>query len=195
MSEPSMCVGIDISKARLDVAVRPGGATFTVSHDDAGRAAVVEQLRRVQPALVVLKATGGLEVLVVSALAAAGLSVVVINPRQVRDFAKATGRLAKTDALDAQVLAQFAEAVRPALRPLPDASTQALAALLSRRRQLVEMLTAEKNRVGSAPRRIRREIQTHITWLQRQVAKLDGDLTTAIHASPYRPRQSFVVAS
>ncbi len=122
--------------------------------------------------------------MVVGALAAAGLPVVVINPRQVRDFAKATGRLAKTDAIDAQVLAQFAEAVRPTVRPMPDAHTQALAALMTRRRQVLDMLTAETNRLGSAPRRIRREIQTHIRWLERQVAKLDDELRQAIHSSP-----------
>jgi transposase len=117
-------------------------------------------------------------------LAAAGVRVVVVNPRQVRDFAKATGRLAKTDALDAQVLAQFAEAVRPAIRPLPDTSTQELAALVARRRQLVEMLTAEKNRLGRVPRRIDGDIRAHIAWLERQLAQLDADLTRAIQSSP-----------
>ena len=184
MTESPVFVGIDVSKARLDIAIRPAGTTSTAPHDDAGMASVVEQLRQMQPTLVVMEATGGLEVVLSGALAAAGVRVVVVNPRQVRDFAKATGRLAKTDALDAQVLAQFAEAVRPAVRPLPEASTQELAALIARRRQLIEMLTAEKNRLGSAPRRIQPEIQTHITWLERQVAHLDTDLTTAIRSSP-----------
>lgn len=184
MSEPAMFVGIDISKTRLDVAVRPGGTSVTVSHDDVGLATVVEQVRQWPPTLVVMEATGGLEVLLSGALAAAGVRVVVVNPRQVRDFAKATGRLAKTDALDAQVLAQFAEAVRPPVRPLPEASTQEWAALIARRRQLVEMLTAEKNRLGSASRRIQLEIRTHITWLECQVARLDKELTTAIQSSP-----------
>ncbi len=120
----------------------------------------------------------------VSALVAAALPVVVITPRQVRDFAKATGRLAKTDALDAHVLAQFADVVRPALRPMPDASTQALVALMTRRRQLLAMCTAETNRLGSASRRIRREIQTHLRWLKRQVAKLDDELRQTIRSSP-----------
>ena len=136
-------VGIDISKARLDVALRPAGSPFTVPYDDAGIAMVVERLSALSPVGIVVEATGGLEVLLSGALATAGLPVAVVNPRQVRDFARATGRLAKTDRLDAQILAQFAEAVRPACRPLPDASTQQLAALLTRRRQLVEMLTAE----------------------------------------------------
>jgi transposase len=144
-------------------------------------ATVVERGRQWQPALVVMEATGGLELLLSGALAAAGVRVVVVNPRQVRDFAKATGRLAKTDARAAEVLAQFAEAVRPVVRPWPDARTQELAALLmTRRRQLVELLTAEKNRLGRAPRRIQPEIRTHITWLERQVAHLEKDLLTAI---------------
>jgi transposase len=184
MTASPVFVGIDVSKARLDIAVRPAGTSSSVPHDEAGMATVVEQLRHMQPTVVVLEATGGLEVVLSGALAAAGVRVVVVNPRQVRDVAKATGRLAKTDALDAQVLAQFADAVRPAVRPLPEASTQELAALLARRRQLVEMLTAEKNRLGRAPRRIDRDIRTHIAWLERQVAQLETDLTRAIHASP-----------
>ncbi|MGH7232990.1 MAG: IS110 family transposase [Nitrospiraceae bacterium] len=184
MTESPGFVGIDVSKARLDLAVRPTGTTRTTPHDEAGVATVVEQLRQMQPSLVVMEATGGLEVVLSGVLAAAGVRVVVVNPRQVRDFAKATGRLAKTDALDAQVLAQFAEAVRPPVRPLPEARTQELAALITRRRQLIEMLTAEKNRLGSAPRRIQREIRTHIAWLARQVAHLNTDLTAAIRSSP-----------
>lgn len=184
MTDVAMFVGIDISKARMDVAVRPLGTVFSVAHDEVGLATLLTRLRSPVPALIVLEATGGLEVMVVGALVAAGLPVVVINPRQVRDFAKATGRLAKTDALDAQVLAQFAEAVRPAVRPFPDAQTQALAALLTRRRQLLDMLTAETNRLGSASRPIRGAIQAHIRWLERQVAKLDDELRQAIQASP-----------
>lgn len=184
MTDAAVFVGIDISKARLDMAGRPLGIAFGVDHDEAGIGTLIERLRQHPPALVVLEATGGLEVLVASALAAAELPVVVVNPRQVRDFAKATGRLAKTDALDAQVLAQFADAVRPALRPLPDASTQALAALLTRRRQIVARLTAETNRLGSASRPIRPEIQTHIQWLECHVAKLDKELSQTIRSSP-----------
>jgi transposase len=136
------------------------------------------------PALIVLEATGGLELPLTGALAAAGLPVVVVNPRQVRDFAKATGRLAKTDALDAAVLAQFAEAVRPPLRPLPDAATQALSALLLRRRQLIAMLTAEKNRLGLAPTPVRKGITVHIRWLDGRLADLNEELAHTIRESP-----------
>lgn len=162
MTNAPVFVGIDISKARLDVALRPTGTPFTVPHDETGIALLVQRLGALSPAGIVLEATGGLEVLLSGALATAGLPVAVVNPRQARDFARATGRLAKTDALDAQLLAQFAEAVRPACRPLQDASTQQLAALMTRRRQLVEMLTAENNRRGRAPRVMRTQIQQHI---------------------------------
>jgi transposase len=184
MTVTPVFVGIDVSKDRLDVALRPSGDGWAVANDDPGIAALVDRLRVVPPALIVLEATGGMELAVTGALAAAELPVVVVNPRQVRDFAKATGRLAKTDTLDAAVLAQFAEAVRPARRPLRDADTQALGALLARRRQLVEMLTAEQNRLRAAPRRIRAEIQAHITWLARRLARVDEDLAQAIRESP-----------
>jgi len=177
-------VGIDVAKATLDVAVHPTGARWTTTHTEREVAGLVPRLTALDPALVVLEATGGLEGPLAGALAAAGLPVVVVNPRQVRDFAKATGLLAKTDALDAAVLAHFAAAVRPTPRPLPDAATQTLAALVTRRRQLVEMLTAERNRLGSAPRALRAEIQAHITWLQRRLGRLDDDLNEAIRTSP-----------
>lgn len=183
MTVTPVFVGIDVSKERLDVARRPSGDGWAVANDDPGIAALVDRLRELPPALIVLEATGGLELAVTGALAAADLPVVVVNPRQVRDFAKATGRLAKTDVLDAAVLAQFAEAVRPARRPLRDADTQALSALLARRRQLVEMRTAEQNRLASASRRIRAEIQAHITWLNRRLARVDADLNQAIRSS------------
>lgn len=184
MTTPPVFVGIDVSKDRLDVALRPTSDRWAVAHDEAGITTLVDRLRRRTPTLVVLEATGGLEVPLTGALAAAGLPVVVVNPRQVRDFAKATGKLAKTDALDASVLAQFAEVVRPALRPLPDAATQALSALLTRRRQLIEMLTAEKNRLGTAPPPVRKGIRAHITWLDRRLADLDEELAQVIRESP-----------
>lgn len=184
MTTAPVFVGIDVSKDRLDVALRPTSDRWAIAHEESGIAALVVRLRRLAPALIVLEATGGLEVPLVGALAAAGLPVVVVNPRQVRDFAKATGTLAKTDALDAAVLAQFAEVIRPALRPLPDAATQALSALLGRRRQLVEMLTAEKNRLGSAPPPVRKGIRAHITWLERHLTDTDEDLADAIRESP-----------
>src|SRR5512137_1771054 len=151
MAESLVFVGIDVAKAELVIAVRPTGAQWTVPQTEAGWAGLVPQLVALAPTLVLLEATGGLELPVASTLAAAGLPVAVVNPRQVRDFAKATGSLAKTDAVDAGVLARFAEAVRPVPHPLPDAATRALEALVTRRRQLVELLTAEQNRLASAP--------------------------------------------
>jgi transposase len=185
MSAPAVLfVGIDVSKQHLDVAVRPSGETWTVPHDEAGLSALVTRLRALAPTLIVLEATGGLEVALASALATAPLPVAVVNPRQVRDFAKSTGTLAKTDRLDAQCLAHFADAVRPQARPLPDAQAQELSALLQRRRQLVDMLTAEKNRFQAAAGRIRPQIQAHIDWLQRQIRQFDDDLRDLIRASP-----------
>jgi transposase len=134
--------------------------------------------------LIVLGATGGLEVPLAGALAAAGLPVVVINPRQVRDFARATGQLAKTDRLDAQILARFAEAIRPPIRPVPDEQTQALAALVARRRQLIEMLTAEKNRMRLAARPMQKRVQAHVTWLEKELATINTDLTATMRESP-----------
>jgi transposase len=184
MSEPPVFVGIDVSKAQLDVALRPTDDCWHVSNEELGIASLVERLRTVQPPLVVLEATGGLEVPVTGALAEAGLPVVVVNSRHARDFAKATGRLAKTDTLDARGLAHVAEAVRPTPRPLPEAQAQALSALLTRRRQVVQRLTAERRRLQAASQPIRADIQAHITWLTRRLAHTDADVGAAIHASP-----------
>lgn len=193
---PAVYVGIDVAKATLDVAAVPpeAFAAATVPHDEAGSTALVRRLRALGPslALVVLEATGGLEAPLVAALAAAGLPVVQVNPRQLRDFARATGRLAKlakTDALDAQVLARFAATVRPPVRALPDEAARALEALLTRRRQLVEMLTAEKNRLGAAtatgaPSRVRAQLREHIRWLEARVTQSDGDLRDHLRGSP-----------
>ena len=144
-------VGIGVAKHRLEIHVRPAGEGFTVDHDDENPAALVERLVALEPALVVLEATGGMEVRLAAALAAAGLPVAVVNPRQVRAFARAMGRLAKTDRLDAQAIARFAEALRPAVRPLPDEATRHLGALVARRRQLLGMLVAERNRHAADP--------------------------------------------
>jgi transposase len=195
MSEPQIFVGVDVSKARLDVAVRPSGETVTVLYDEAGIAGLVTRLHAWQPAAVVLEATGDLESTVVSALAAAGLPVHVVNPRQVREFARATGRLAKTDTLDAQILAQFGEVLRPAPRPLPDEATQALSADLARRRQLIEMLNAEKNRLSHARPSLRTRITAHIEWLTRELCRLDADLDTAIRHSPVWREQDDLLQS
>jgi transposase len=177
-------VGIDVAQETLDVAVRPTAETWSSPNDEQGIPATVTRLQALAPALVVVEATGGLESPLVAALAAAGVPVVVINPRQARDFAKATGQLAKTDAIDAAVLAHFAEAVRPTPRPLPDAATQELRAFLGRRRQLVDMLTTERTRYPRAPASIQAAIQEHITWLEQQVARLDRDLDQRLQASP-----------
>lgn len=184
MTPSTLYIGIDVSKDRLDLAWRPTGERWTAPNTERGIRAICRRLRTPAPTLIVLEATGGLELPLIGALAAAGLPVVVVNPRQIRDFAKATGRLAKTDALDAAVLAQFAEAVRPPVRPLPDVATQALSALLLRRRQLIGMLTAEKNRLGSAPAPVRQAIVAHIWWLDSRLAELDEALATTIRESP-----------
>jgi transposase len=191
MSAPQVFVGIDVAKAQLDIALRPTGERWAVTNDETGMAALVARLQAAQPTLIVLEATGGYHRAVVAALAAAALPLVVINPRQVRDFAKATGQLAKTDVLDARAVAHFAEAVRPAPRPLPDAQTEELRALLARRRQLIAMRTAEQNRLENAPRRLRADIEAHIAWLNQRVAALDDDLDTTLRASPvWRERET-----
>lgn len=184
METGPLYIGIDVSKAQLDVAERPSGERTVIPHTEQDIASLVEHLRIRRPACVVLEATGGLQAALASALAVAGVPVAVVNPRQVRDFARATGQLAKTDAIDAHILARFAEAVRPTPRPLPDEATRAFSALLTRRRQLIEMLVAEQHRRRTAPRPIQRQIQAHLTWLKRQLATLDEDLTQRIQATP-----------
>ena len=179
-----MFAGIDVAKDHLDAHLRPAGEAFRVANDEAGVAALVARLGAAGLTLAVAEATGGYEAPVVAALAAAGLPVVVVNPRQVRDFAKSTGRLAKTDRLDAAVLAHFADAVRPPVRPLPDADTAALAALLARRRQLVEMRAAEANRLPRAAPAVARSIRAHLAWLDRQLRRADAELAAAVEASP-----------
>jgi transposase len=177
-------VGLDVAKAQLDVAVRPSGERWSVANDESGIAQLVGRLRALRPTLIVAEATGGFERAAIAALAAASLPVVVANPRQVRDFARATGQLAKTDRLDAAILALFGERVRPAPRPLPDEAAQLLDALLTRRRQLLEMLVAEKNRLGFAPRPLHRGIRQHIRWLERQLDDVTKELAAQIERSP-----------
>jgi transposase len=189
-----MFVGVDVAKAELVVAVRPSGAQWTVANDEPGRRTLIARLTAERPQLLVLEATGGYELpavaALVAALVAAGLPVVVVNPRQVRDFARSTGQLAKTDRLDAAVLALFAERVQPPIRALPDAATQALEALVARRRQLVEMLSAEQNRLGLArgrgktTRPILASLQQTIAFLTRQLGATDRELGTMIRESP-----------
>jgi transposase len=188
-------VGIDVSKHRLDVRLRPSGESFAVDHDDQNVAVLVERLAALEPALVVLEATGGMEVRPAAALAAAGLPVAVVNPRQVRAFARATGRLAKTDRLDAQAIARFAEAVRPAVRPLPDEATRHLGALVARRRQLLEMLTAERNRRHAADPALHGRIDAHLRWLEEALAEIERDLGAAIRASPvWRAKEALLLS-
>jgi transposase len=176
-------VGIDISKEHLDIAVRPTGATARFAREELD--AVVAFVQQARPALVVMEATGGLEQTVAAALGAASVPVAVVNPRQVRDFAKALGKLAKTDALDAAVLARFGEALRPQPRPLPDAQTRELEALVVRRRQLLEMLVAEKNRLGSChAKSMRKSLEKHIEWLKQQIKDVDKDIGTIVRNSP-----------
>ena len=182
MDEVRRFVGIDVAKAALDVFVGSAGTAFTVANDEVGIRDLVRQL--VPADFVILEATGGLETPVASALAAAGIAVAIVNPRQVRDFARATGRLAKTDRLDAEVLARFGEAVRPAARPLADEQAQALKALVTRRRQLVEMLTAEKNRRARAPKVLHRSIDEHIRWLEKRLSMFDDELGELIRNTP-----------
>jgi transposase len=181
----AVVVGIDVAKAWLDVAIRPSGDQRRVGNDAAGIAEAVARLQTVGARVIVVEATGGYEAPLVAALGVAALPVAVVNPRQVRDFAKATGRLAKTDRLDAQVLAQFGEAVRPTPRPLPDEEAQALAALVERRRQVVAMRTAEENRLGATRVALVRErIQAHLAWLEAELQEVDEELRRRLRASP-----------
>jgi len=191
--ESAILVGIDVAKAQLDIAVRPTGEQWCTAHDEPGIAGLVSRLRTLAPTLVVLEATGGREMGLVAALVAAVVPVAVVNPRQVRHFAQAIGQLAKTDVLDAQVLARFADVVRPTPRPVPDAQAQHLSALLARRSQVVAMITAERQRFGTALPTVQARIRTHITWLETEVADLDGQLHDAIQASPvWREREDLL---
>jgi transposase len=184
MSESESFVGIDIAKATLDACIAPTGELLHLTHDDAGIGQLVARLTALRPGLIVMEATGGLEGRLASALAVAGLPVAVVNPRQARDFAKATGRLAKTDAIDAGTLAEFARAVRPQARPLKDADAVELEALLVRRRQLVAMRVQEALRLGATPSKVQRKSLTvHIRWLDKRIAALDDDLNSRLRAS------------
>lgn len=193
MNPAKVYVGIDVAQDWLDVAQRPRGGTWRVSNDERGITALVQQLGELRPALVVLEATGGMEIPLVGALGSARLPTVVVNPRQVREFARATGRLAKTDVIDAQLLARFGEAVRPKVRPLPDAATRELSNLITRRRQLVEMLVAERNRLRTATPSVRGDIQEHIRWLERRLSDWDEELGQAVRSSPlWRERDNLL---
>jgi transposase len=188
-------VGIDFAKNRLDIAIHPSGECQQVGNDERGIRYVVSHLRKVPPTLVILEATGSLEQRVAAALALAGLPVAVVNPCQVRDFAKAIGKLAKTDTLDAKVLAHFAEAVRPEPRPLPDEQAQLLSATLLRRRQIIAMITSEENRLSTAPKPIRRRIEVHLRWLKQELKRTNEELEQIVQESPIRREKAALLRS
>jgi transposase len=188
-------VGIDVSKGRLDVATT-GGDSWHEKNDDSGVVALAERVRQLRPSGVVMEATGGFEAAVAAALWAAGVPCCVVNPRQAREFARAIGKLAKTDEIDAMVLARFAEALKPVPRPLPNAQAQELEALTTRRRQIVEMITAEKNRRGmTRSDGLRKDITAHIEWLQRRLRLTNKDIDDAIKKSPMWREQETLLRS
>ena len=176
-------VGIDVSKGTLDLCIEPAGETLHVEYDDKGISQVVKRLVGVSPTLIVMEATGGLEMRLAGELSAKSLPVAIINPRQARDFAKATGQLAKTDSVDAATLAAFARAIRPAVRPIKGADTRALDDLVTRRRQLVDMRVQETLRLGTASKIQKKSLAAHITWLDKRITDLDDDLTKRLRAS------------
>ena len=177
-------VGVDVSKSSLELNILPDNHSQQFSNDDRGIAKLVKLLRKIDPTLIVFESTGGLEMLAVSSLIQHRLPVVIINPRQIRDFAKATGKLAKTDAIDAATIARFARDIRPQIRPFKDEQTQALAALNTRRRQIVDMLVAEKNRLHTALKSNRKSIEDHIDWLQKALSDINNDIDQMIKQSP-----------
>jgi len=184
MEKEKVYVGIDVAKASMDIAVHATGQRWGFPNDETGISRAVACLQELTPALVVLEATGGIELPLTAAMAVAGLPTVVANPRQVRDFATATGKLAKTDALDAEVMAHFAAAIHPTPRPLPDARAEEFGAILARRHQVIEMLTAERNRLSAARKTVRERIKAHITWLEQELANVDDDLRHSVQESP-----------
>jgi transposase len=177
-------VGIDVSKARLDVSVRPSGEAFVVARDDKGLAELVERLRAIAPRLIAVEATGGYETVVAAAIGGAGLPLAVVNPAQVRHYAQALGKRAKTDPIDAEVIARFAEATRPEPRALPDEATQALAELVMRRRQIIGMMVAERQRATRLPKRLRKSCERVVRMLEKELAALDIDIDTTVRGSP-----------
>jgi transposase len=177
-------VGIDVSKARLDVHVRPSGDAFVVARDDKGMAELVERLRAIAPRLIAVEATGGYETVVAAAIGGAGLPLAVVNPAQVRHYAQALGKRAKTDPVDAEVIACFAEATHPEPRALPDEASQALAELVTRRRQIITMMVAERQRATRLPKRLRKSCERVVRMLEKELAALDIDIDTTVRGSP-----------
>jgi transposase len=193
--EQERFVGIDISKQELVVAVRPSAELQTFTNTEEGLAALVRFLQALSASSIVLEATGGFARAAVNALALAALPVVVVNPRQIRDFARSVGLLAKTDAIDAQIIARFAEAVRPEFRPLKDLETQKLEDINNRRRQIVEMISAEKNRLGMAPPWSQKDIRAHIAWLEKRLKKVNDDIDDLIKQSPVWRQKEKILTS
>lgn len=191
---PKVSVGIDVSKATLDIAIHKTGYSWAVTNDSLGGAALVSKLKQLKPTSIVLEATGGFETLITAMLSAADLPVIVVNPRQVRDFAKATGQLAKTDRIDSRVLAHFAAAVDPPVRPMKSDESQHLEALLDRRRQIVEMLVAEKNRLSNnRDRAVVKDLNAHINWLERRLKSSDDELQRVLKNCPaWRERDNLL---
>ncbi len=189
-------VGIDVAKAHLDIHVRPSGEAFTVPRDGESVANLADRLKALSPVVVVLEATGGFETIVAASLSSAGLPMAVINPRQIRSFARAIGQLAKTDALDAAVIAQFAEAVKPEPRPLADEQTRILSELVARRRQLVEMMTAERNRRPRLSRKhLIKALDRHLAMLQKDLSEIERDIDTTIRGMPiWREREELMTS-
>ncbi|MFQ5451429.1 MAG: IS110 family transposase [Nitrospinaceae bacterium] len=177
-------IGIDVSKQQLDIAAYPGKECWSVANTPKGITALLDRLNTHLPDLIVAEATGGWEIPLASTLYSAGLRIVVVNPRQVRDFAKATGKLAKTDRIDAGVLAQFAACVRPGIRPRKNTETQELTALVNRRRQLIDMIQAEKTRLTQALKPVRKEVKAHVKWLEKRLKSIDGELSRKIKETP-----------
>ncbi len=185
MNHRESFVGIDVSKTRLDVCIVPCGTSRQVAYDETGVEQLVRHLQDLRPTLIVLEATGGMETFIATSLASRGLAVAVVNPRQVRDFAKASGRLAKTDRVDAAVLATFAQAIRPPTRPLKDEDSRALEELLKRRRQLIEMRVQERQRLDTAvSKAMKQSLMDHIQWLDKQIDDVDRDLKRRLRQSP-----------
>lgn len=184
MEKSEIFIGIDVSKVSLDAAVLPAGQLFKFTNDESGIEALVKEFRELGPTLIVLEATGGLEGPAAAALAANALPVSIVNPRMARDFARAIGKLAKTDAIDARALAELASKLRPAPRALKDKELEELCAVTTRRHQLITMLTAEKNRLSGAPEAIAKDIEAHIEWLKERLKQIDSDLQKTIRESP-----------
>src|SRR5258706_10251991 len=195
LKAPLIFVGIDVSKAHLDIAIRPTAQIVSVPNDKAGIKTLVKHLEKLRPTLVVLESTGGLERQVMHGLVGAEISVVMANPRQVRDFARSTGQLAKTDRIDAAVLAHYAEAIRPPPRPFPHELTFKIRAFTLRRRQLIDMIVAEKNHLATASKAIKKRITAHISYLEQELDDADQDLDRFIEKNPLWKQNQEILCS